>query len=63
MNLQPTRLRTSVHERKQYLVHQLWKLGYTQDRIGKKTEDMTLTELEQVHINVKCQKAREKDKR
>ncbi|WP_093044372.1 hypothetical protein [Thalassobacillus cyri] len=63
MNLAPTRLRVGVEERRKYLIHQLWKEDYTEDPVGKKTEDMTLTELEQIHINVKCQKARELEAR
>ncbi|WP_281659107.1 Fur-regulated basic protein FbpA [Halobacillus sp. Cin3] len=59
MNLSPTRLSSGVEERRNHLIHKLWIMGYTEDRVGKKTEDMTLTELEQININLKCQKARE----
>ena len=58
MNLTPTHLSQGVEERRAYLVHQLWLLNYTEDRVGKKAEDMTLTELEQIHINLKCQQLR-----
>ncbi|UOQ43376.1 hypothetical protein MUN89_15810 [Halobacillus salinarum] len=59
LELTPTKLSKGVKERKNYLVHKLWTMGYTQDRVGKPTENMTLTELEQIHINLQCQKARE----
>ncbi|WP_406945736.1 hypothetical protein ACJA3J_05665 [Halobacillus sp. SY10] len=55
----PTQLSRGVAERKQQLIHRLWTMGYTEDRVGKKSEDMTLTELEQIHINLNCQKAKE----
>ncbi|MBN8236853.1 hypothetical protein JF544_16465 [Halobacillus kuroshimensis] len=58
MNLSPTRLSRGVEERRHYLIHRLWTMEYYEDRVGKKTEDMTLSELEQVHINLKCRKAR-----
>ncbi|QAS52830.1 hypothetical protein [Halobacillus litoralis] len=54
MNLSPTRLTAGVEERRQHLIHKLWTMGYSEDRVGKQTEDMTLTELEQIHINLKC---------
>ena len=59
MNLSPTKLSQAVQERRQHLIHRLWILDYSEDRVGKKTEDMTLTELEQININLECRKARE----
>ena len=56
---QPTMLSQGVEERRRYLIHKLWVMNYTKDRVGKQTEDMTLTELEQIHINLECRKARE----
>lgn len=58
MNLSPTRLSEGVQERRQQLIHKLWTMGYSEDRVGKLTEEMTLTELEQIHINLRCQVAR-----
>lgn len=56
--LAKTYLSKGVEERRQVLIHKLWILGYVEDRVGKQAEDMTLTELEQIHINLECQKAR-----
>lgn len=58
MNLSPTRLSVGVEERRNHLIQKLLTMGYTEDRVGKQTEDMTLTELEQIHINLRCQVAR-----
>ncbi|QAS52402.1 Fur-regulated basic protein FbpA [Halobacillus litoralis] len=58
MNLSPTRLSEGVEERRNHLIHKLWTMGYTEDCVGKRTDDMTLTELEQIHINLRCQIAR-----
>ncbi|RWZ59870.1 hypothetical protein EQV77_00810 [Halobacillus fulvus] len=60
MNVTRTHLSRGVQERRQHLIFKLRVMGYTQDRVGKQTEDMTLTELEQIHINLQCQKARGK---
>ncbi|WP_062513975.1 hypothetical protein [Halobacillus sp. KGW1] len=59
MNLHPTRLSAGVEERRRQLIHKLWIMGYTEDRVGKRTQEMTLTELEQININMECRKARE----
>ena len=59
MNLSPTQLSNGVEERRNHLIHKLWTMGYTEDRVGKQTKNMTLTELEQININLECQKARE----
>ena len=56
---QPTQLSQGVQERRLYLIDKLWVMDYTEDRVGKQVEDMTLTELEQIHINLECRKARE----
>ncbi|MYL50276.1 hypothetical protein GLV98_12330 [Halobacillus litoralis] len=54
----PTQLSRGVEERRNHLIHKLWTMGYSKDRVGKRTEEMTLTELEQIHINLRCQVAR-----
>jgi hypothetical protein len=56
-------LKQKVEERRRYLIHQLWKHGYDQTPDGIKTEDLSLGDLEQIHINVKCRIAREMSKR
>ncbi|WP_079480589.1 hypothetical protein [Halobacillus salinus] len=53
-----TKLSQAVNERRSHLIHRLWIMDYTEDRVGKSTEEMTLTELEQIHINLQCQKTR-----
>jgi len=52
MNQQANQLRRAVEDRKNYLIHRLWKMGYGETPDGKRTEELTLTELEQIHINV-----------
>lgn len=47
----------SVSERKTYLINQLYKLGVYQTRVGKNIEDVSLSDLEQIHINEKCRAA------
>ncbi|WP_163526642.1 Fur-regulated basic protein FbpA [Halobacillus ihumii] len=50
-------LSRAVDERKNYLIQELAEKGYVEDFLGKKTEDMTLTELEEIHINIRCKEA------
>lgn len=57
MNYQANQLRRAVDERKNYLIHRLWKMGYERTPDGIETENLTLTELEQIHINVECRVA------
>ncbi|WP_343839675.1 Fur-regulated basic protein FbpA [Salinibacillus aidingensis] len=54
-----------MEERRQYLIYELWKHGYetTPEPDGIETKDLTLTELEQIHINVKCKIGKEMRKR
>jgi len=59
MSGQANRLRKAVEDRRKYLIHQLWKMGYNKTSDGTDTENLTLTELEQIHINVKCKRAKE----
>ncbi len=51
------KLRRAVEERRQYLINKLDKKGYRVTGDGKHTEELTLTELEQIHINVECRLA------
>ncbi len=50
-------LRRAVEERRQYLISRLAKVGYKVTGDGKYTENLTLTELEQIHLNVECRLA------
>ncbi|RWZ55110.1 hypothetical protein EQV77_10685 [Halobacillus fulvus] len=52
MDVKPTRLSRGVESRKYELINRLKELGYTEDQVGKKTDQMTLTELEQIHLNL-----------
>ncbi|TGB05178.1 hypothetical protein [Halobacillus salinus] len=56
MNIAATNLTRGVESRRYTLVMKLEALGYTEDRVGKQTKDMTLTELEQIYINVREQR-------
>ncbi|MCA0983762.1 hypothetical protein LCL89_06785 [Halobacillus yeomjeoni] len=55
MTIEPTYLSRGVENRRSHLINKLKDMGYTQDRVGKRTSDMTLTELEQIFINVEYQ--------
>ncbi|MCA0969555.1 hypothetical protein LCM20_02980 [Halobacillus litoralis] len=55
MNVDQGHLRQGVENRRFSLVTKLEAMGYTEDRLGKKTTEMTLTELEQIYINVSAQ--------
>ncbi|KHE66854.1 hypothetical protein [Halobacillus sp. BBL2006] len=52
MSLMFTSVNSGVENQKSYLVNKLRDLGYTVDRVGKRTRDMTLPELEQIYINL-----------
>lgn len=58
MNRQANQLRRAVEERRQFLIHRLWKMGYEKTGDGIETEDLTLSELEQIYINVECRLAK-----
>lgn len=53
MSFEKTNLSRAVEYNKSYLIRELEALGYTEDLFGKTTREMTLTELEQIHINLK----------
>ncbi|MBA2174456.1 hypothetical protein H0266_05990 [Halobacillus locisalis] len=55
MNITPTYLSRGVEHRRYSLINKLELIGYTKDRVGKQTKDMTLTELEQIYINLQGQ--------
>lgn len=55
MNGQANLLRRAVEEKRQYYIRQLWSYGYEKTSDGIDIKDLTLTELEQIHSNVKCQ--------
>jgi len=54
VNYQANQLRRAVDERRHFLIHRLSKMGYERTPDGIETEKLTLTELEQIHINVEC---------
>ena len=56
VNIAERRKQRAVHERREYLLNELNKLGY--ESLGKPVEDMNLVELEQIHINEKCRAAK-----
>jgi polyhydroxyalkanoate synthesis regulator phasin len=47
-------LNQAVEERKKHLIDQLMKYGYFKTPEGKQLYELTLTELEIAHIDVKC---------
>lgn len=51
-------LRKAVQDRKGYLINELLRYGY-EPKSGETIENMTLSDLEQIHINVKCQFGKE----
>jgi hypothetical protein len=59
MNNANNQLRRAVEDRKEFLKSELMKYGYFKTPDGKQLYELTLTELEQIHINVKCQFGRE----
>ncbi|PKR84882.1 Fur-regulated basic protein FbpA [Heyndrickxia camelliae] len=59
MDGQANKLRLAVEQRKDYLKGELLKYGYFKTPDGKQLYELTLSELEQIHINVKCQFAKE----
>lgn len=55
MNSQGNQLRRAVQQRMDFLKNELLRYGYFKTPDGKQLYELTLTELEQIHINVKCQ--------
>ncbi|MFC0271102.1 Fur-regulated basic protein FbpA [Metabacillus herbersteinensis] len=62
MNAQANQLRKRVEDRKKYLINELIKYGYTKTPDKKQLYELTPSELEQIHINVKCQFGKELSK-
>jgi hypothetical protein len=56
---QATMLRQAVEQRKDFLKAELMKMGYFKTPEKKQLYELTLTELEDIHIKVKCQFGRE----
>lgn len=54
MSFTENRLRQAVEQRKDELKSELMRFGYFKTADGKQLYELTLTELEQIHINVKC---------
>lgn len=55
MELEETQLRKAVRRRKKYLISELLKHKYFKTTKGKQLYELTLSELEDLHIKVKCQ--------
>lgn len=45
------------YQERYLLIDQLRDLGYTEDTFGKRTDEMTLPELQQIFINLEYQKS------
>ncbi|WP_078379133.1 Fur-regulated basic protein FbpA [Sutcliffiella halmapala] len=54
-----TLLRQKREERKKYLIDQLMKYGYFKTNKGKQLYELNLSDLERIHIRVKCEIGRE----
>ena len=52
---QATNLRRGIQHKMDFLKSELLKMGYSRTLDRKKLADLTLTELEQIYENVKCQ--------
>ncbi|CAG9620857.1 Fur-regulated basic protein FbpA [Sutcliffiella rhizosphaerae] len=63
MNNQATQLSRAVEQRKDYLKAELMKYGYFNTSDGKQLYELNLSELEQIHINVKSQFGKEMSKK
>jgi hypothetical protein len=48
-------LNKAVENRRRYLIDQLMKYGYFKTPEGKQLYELTYTELERIHIDVKCE--------
>ncbi|KKI88643.1 hypothetical protein WQ54_31165 [Bacillus sp. SA1-12] len=62
MNLQATKLSLAVEQRKDYLKNELLRYGYFKTPDNRQLYELTLSELEQIHINVKAQFGKEMSK-
>ncbi|MBO1515577.1 Fur-regulated basic protein FbpA [Metabacillus bambusae] len=62
MNTQATRLSQAVEQRKDFLKNELLKMGYFKTPENKQLYELNLSELEQIHINVKAQFGKELSK-
>ncbi len=51
-------LRKGIEQRRQYLINKLLDFDYEKTGDGLLIQNLTLTELEQIHLNVKCRIAR-----
>ncbi|HHY74062.1 MAG TPA: Fur-regulated basic protein FbpA [Bacillus bacterium] len=51
--------KNAVEQRRQYLIEQLLDMDYECTSDGKQLFEMSLPELEQIHINEKCRIGRE----
>jgi hypothetical protein len=45
-----------IYQERYFLIDQLRDLGYTEDSFGKRTDEMTLPELQQIYINLEYQR-------
>lgn len=45
-----------ICQNRYFLIDQLRDLGYTEDSFGKRTDEMTLPELQQIYINLEYQR-------
>jgi hypothetical protein len=58
IQLDQMQLRQAVEERKEYLKNELMKLDFFKTPEGKQLYELNLSELERLHINLKCDKGR-----
>ncbi|MRX54810.1 Fur-regulated basic protein FbpA [Bacillus idriensis] len=62
MTVTENRLRQAVEQRKDELKSELMRYGYFKTPDGKQLYELTLSDLEEIHINVKCDFGREMSK-
>ncbi|MCM3651304.1 Fur-regulated basic protein FbpA [Metabacillus litoralis] len=62
MNTQTNKLRQAVEQRKDFLKDELLRMGYFKTPEKKQLYELTLSELEDLHISVKCEFGREMSK-
>lgn len=62
MNTNVNQLRNAVEQRKDILKSELMRYGYFKTPEGKQLYELTLSELEEIHIDVKCKFGKEMDK-
>ncbi|MGG3798010.1 Fur-regulated basic protein FbpA [Metabacillus fastidiosus] len=58
MSVQTNQLRKAVEKRKRVLINKLLKLKYFKSTDGKQLHELTLTDLEVIHINLQCERGR-----